>query len=84
MTLDDLKRLFTRQTLFRLDAILSPKLVPILYALGLAGGDGGGAGAHGLERHGVGHRFGRNDPLHRPPIGPRQFIPDFARFSLCR
>jgi hypothetical protein len=35
MTLDDLKRLFTRQTLFRLDAILSPKLVPILYALGL-------------------------------------------------
>jgi uncharacterized membrane protein len=36
MTLDDLKRLFTRQTLFRLDAILSPKLVPILYALGLA------------------------------------------------
>jgi hypothetical protein len=37
MTLDDLKRLFTRQTLFRLDAILSPKLVPILYALGLAG-----------------------------------------------
>ncbi len=37
MTLDDLKRLFTRQTLFRLDAIISPKLVPILYALGLAG-----------------------------------------------
>jgi hypothetical protein len=37
MTLDDLKRLFTRQTLFRLDTILSPKLVPILYALGLAG-----------------------------------------------
>lgn len=36
MTLDDLKRLFTRQTLFRLDAVLSPKLVPILYALGLA------------------------------------------------
>lgn len=36
MTLDDLKKLFTRQTLFRLDAILSPKLVPILYALGLA------------------------------------------------
>lgn len=36
MTLDDLKRLFTRQTLFRLDAILSPRLVPILYALGLA------------------------------------------------
>ncbi|WP_127752942.1 DUF4282 domain-containing protein [Devosia sp. 1566] len=37
MTLDDLKRLFSRQTLFRLDAILAPKLVPILYALGLAG-----------------------------------------------
>ncbi len=36
MTLDDLKRLLTRQTLFRLDSILSPKLVPILYALGLA------------------------------------------------
>ena len=36
MTTDDLKRLLTRQTLFRLDAILSPKLVPILYALGLA------------------------------------------------
>ncbi len=35
MTLDDLKRLFTRQTLFRLDAILAPKLVPLLYALGL-------------------------------------------------
>lgn len=37
MTLDDLKRLFTRQTLFRLDAVLAPKLVPILYALGLGG-----------------------------------------------
>jgi len=37
MTLDDLKRLFSRQTLFKLDAILAPKLVPILYALGLAG-----------------------------------------------
>ncbi|HEY0034524.1 MAG TPA: DUF4282 domain-containing protein [Devosia sp.] len=36
MTLDDLKRLLANQTLFRLDAILSPKLVPILYALGLA------------------------------------------------
>ena len=36
MTLDDLKRLFTRQTLFRLDSILSPRLVPIFYALGLA------------------------------------------------
>lgn len=37
MTLDDLKRLLTRQTLFRLDAILSPRLMPIFYALGLAG-----------------------------------------------
>ncbi|SFV32832.1 protein of unknown function [Devosia crocina] len=36
MTTDDLKRLLTRQTLFRLDAVLSPRLVPILYALGLA------------------------------------------------
>ncbi len=36
MTLDDLKRLLTRQTLFRLDAILSSRLVPIFYALGLA------------------------------------------------
>ena len=35
MTLDDLRRLFTRQTLFRFDSILSPRLVPILYALGL-------------------------------------------------
>ncbi|HEV7345336.1 MAG TPA: DUF4282 domain-containing protein [Devosia sp.] len=37
MTMDDLKRLFTRRTLFRLDATLSPRLVPIFYALGLAG-----------------------------------------------
>ncbi|MCP8882024.1 DUF4282 domain-containing protein [Devosia sp. XJ19-1] len=37
MTLDDLKRLLTRQTLFRLDSILSTRLVPIFYALGLAG-----------------------------------------------
>lgn len=36
MTLDALKRLFTRKTLFRLDKVLSPRLVPILYALGLA------------------------------------------------
>jgi len=36
MTTDDLKRLLTRQTLFRLDSILSPRLIPILYALGLA------------------------------------------------
>ncbi|HTN63963.1 MAG TPA: DUF4282 domain-containing protein [Devosia sp.] len=35
MTLDDLKRLFTRQTLFKLDSILAPKLISILYALGL-------------------------------------------------
>jgi hypothetical protein len=37
MTLDDLKRLLTRHTLLRLDATLAPKLVPILYALGLGG-----------------------------------------------
>lgn len=37
MTLDDLKRLFTRQTLFRLDAVLSPRLASIIYAVGLAG-----------------------------------------------
>ena len=37
MTLDDLKSIFTRPTLFRLDTILSPRLVPVLYALGLAG-----------------------------------------------
>jgi hypothetical protein len=37
MTLDDLKKLLTSKTLFRLDAILSPRLVPVLYALGLAG-----------------------------------------------
>lgn len=37
MKLDDVKRLLTRQTLFRLDSILSPKLMPIFYALGLAG-----------------------------------------------
>lgn len=37
MTMDDLKRLFTSRTLSRLDAVLAPKLVPIFYALGLAG-----------------------------------------------
>lgn len=37
MTMDDLKRLLTRQTLFRLDSTLSPRLMPIFYALGLAG-----------------------------------------------
>ena len=36
MTLDDLKRLFLSPTLFRLDTILSPRLVPLLYASGLA------------------------------------------------
>lgn len=36
MTLDDLKKIFLGRTLFRLDAILSPKLVPVLYGVGLA------------------------------------------------
>jgi hypothetical protein len=36
MTLDDLKKIFLSPTLFRLDAILSPRLVPVLYASGLA------------------------------------------------
>ena len=36
MTSDDLKKIFLGPTLFRLDTILSPKLVPILYATGLA------------------------------------------------
>jgi len=35
MSLDDLKKLLTSKSLFRLDAILSPRLVPVLYALGL-------------------------------------------------
>lgn len=35
MTSDDLKRLFLGNTLFRLDTIVSPLLVPILYAVGL-------------------------------------------------
>jgi len=35
MTLDDLKKLLTGKILFRLDSILSPKLVPMLYAVGL-------------------------------------------------
>jgi hypothetical protein len=35
MTSDDLKRLLLGQTLFRLDTILSPRLVPVLYAMGL-------------------------------------------------
>lgn len=36
MTLDDLKKIFLSPTLFRLETILSPRLVPIFYALGLA------------------------------------------------
>ena len=36
MTSDDLKRIFLGPTLFRLDTVLSPRLVPILYATGLA------------------------------------------------
>lgn len=35
MTLDDLKRIFLGPTLFRLDRILSPRLVPVLYLTGL-------------------------------------------------
>ncbi|HEX4296989.1 MAG TPA: DUF4282 domain-containing protein [Devosia sp.] len=36
MTSDDLKRIFMGPTLFRLDTILSPRLVPVLYVSGLA------------------------------------------------
>ena len=36
MTSDDLKRIFLGPTLFRLDTILSPRLVPLLYLSGLA------------------------------------------------
>jgi uncharacterized membrane protein len=36
MTSDDLKRIFLGPTLFRLDTILSPRLVPVLYVTGLA------------------------------------------------
>jgi hypothetical protein len=36
MTSDDIKRIFFGPTLFRLDSILSPRLVPILYLTGLA------------------------------------------------
>lgn len=36
MTGDDLKKIFLGTTLFRLDTILAPRLVPILYASGLA------------------------------------------------
>lgn len=35
MTLDDLKKLLSGKVLFRLDSILSPRLVPVLYAVGL-------------------------------------------------
>jgi hypothetical protein len=35
MTGDDLKKIFLGTTLFRLDTILAPRLVPILYASGL-------------------------------------------------
>ena len=36
MTLDDLKKIFLSPTLFRLETILSPRLVPVFYATGLA------------------------------------------------
>jgi len=36
MTSDDLRRIFMGPTLFRLDIILSPRLVPVLYVTGLA------------------------------------------------
>ena len=36
MTSDDLKKIFLRPTLFRIDTILSPRLIPVLYATGLA------------------------------------------------
>jgi len=36
MTSDDLRRIFMGNTLFRLDTILSPRLVPVLYVTGLA------------------------------------------------
>jgi hypothetical protein len=35
MTLDDLKKIFLSPTLFRLETILSPKLVPVLYGTGM-------------------------------------------------
>lgn len=35
MTSDDLKKIFLGPTLFRLDTILSPRLVPALYAVGM-------------------------------------------------
>jgi hypothetical protein len=36
MTSDDLRRIFFGPTLFRLDTIRSPRLVPVVYATGLA------------------------------------------------
>lgn len=36
MTSDDLRRIFMGNTLLRLDTILSPRLVPVLYITGLA------------------------------------------------
>lgn len=36
MTFDDLKKIFLAPTLFRIDTILSPRLIPVLYATGLA------------------------------------------------
>ena len=36
MTSDDLKRILVGPTLFRLDTILSPRLVPVFYVTGLA------------------------------------------------
>lgn len=36
MNADDLKKIFLGPTLFRLDTILSPRLVPVVYATGLA------------------------------------------------
>jgi Domain of unknown function (DUF4282) len=36
MTSDDLRKIFIGPTLFRLDTILSPRLVPVLYAVGMA------------------------------------------------
>lgn len=48
MPLDDLKQIFLSPTLFRLDTILGRRLVPILYATGLAA----------LLLWGVSHLFG--------------------------
>lgn len=37
MTYDDLKKIFLGPTLFRVDTVLGQRLVPVLYATGLAG-----------------------------------------------